>query len=171
MLNFARGSIQQAKLSSLYYQQRQSIKLLHFKQQFNPLHTDFYRYWCAKYICQKNSFMFYISFLTLICIKYFCSFTVWNRFLGTHKWNAELTRQNGFFSTFQMKLVYFLTRETLTCNSLIKKKCVFLQKETSHSRNNVALGPQGSKSYVFGDLFYSKNARVLKFHVFLLFHV
>ena len=32
-------------------------------------------------------------------------------------------------------------------------------------------GPQGSKQYIFGDYFYSNNARKLRFHVFPLFHV
>ena len=32
------------------------------------------------------------------------------------------------------------------------------------------MGPQGPKHYIFGDLFYSKNARKLKFHFSLFFH-
>ena len=32
------------------------------------------------------------------------------------------------------------------------------------------MGPQGPKHYIFGDHFYSKNARKLKFHVFLHFN-
>ena len=44
---------------------------------------------------------------------------------------------------------------------------MFLQKETSHCKSNLALCPQG----IFGDQLYLKNARMLKFHVFLLFHV
>ena len=33
------------------------------------------------------------------------------------------------------------------------------------------MGPQGLRHYIFGDHFYSKNARSLKFHVFLHFKV
>ena len=47
---------------------------------------------------------------------------------------------------------------------------MFLQKETSHCKNSLALGPQGPKHYIFGDNVYSKNARKLRSHVFLLFH-
>ena len=46
---------------------------------------------------------------------------------------------------------------------------MFLQKETSHCKNSLALGAQGPKHYVFGDHFYSKNARKLRFQVFLHF--
>ena len=67
--------------------------------------------------------------------------------------------------------MYCLTRKTLKCNSLVQKLCLFLQKETSHWRNNLALGPQKPKQYIFGDQFYLKNAKKLRFHVFLLFHV
>ena len=57
------------------------------------------------------------------------------------------------------------------CNSLILEICMFLYKETSHCKNSLALGTHGPKQYILGDLFYSKNARRLRFHVFLLFHV
>ena len=50
--------------------------------------------------------------------------------------------------------MYCLTRKTLKCNSLVQKLCLFLQKETSHWRNNLALGPQKPKQYIFGDQFY-----------------
>ena len=66
--------------------------------------------------------------------------------------------------------MYCLTRKTLKCNSLILKMCMFLQKETSYC-NSLALGPQEPKQYIFGDHFYSKNVRKLRFHVFLHFHV
>ena len=59
--------------------------------------------------------------------------------------------------------------KTLRCNSLVKKICMFLEKEISHCRNSLASGPQRPKQYLFGDYFYSKNARKLRFHVFLLF--
>ena len=62
-------------------------------------------------------------------------------------------------------LVYRLARESLKCNSLVQKICMFLQKKTSHCQNS--LGP---KHYIFGSHFYSKNARKLKFHVFVLFY-
>ena len=41
---------------------------------------------------------------------------------------------------------------------------MFLQKETSHYKNSLALDPQGPKQYIFSDQFYSKNAKKLRFH-------
>ena len=67
--------------------------------------------------------------------------------------------------------MYCLTRKTLKCNSLTLKICMFLQKETSHCKNSLVLGPQGPKQYIIGDHFYSKNVRKFRFHVFLLFCV
>ena len=32
------------------------------------------------------------------------------------------------------------------------------------------MGPQGPNHYIFGDQFYLKNGRMLKFHVFLNFN-
>ena len=86
------------------------------------------------------------------------------------KGNAQLTRQNDISSTL-FKLVYPLARESLKCNSLVEKMCNFLQKETSHYQSSLALVPQGPRHYIFGDHFYLKNVRKLKFHVFLLFYV
>ena len=83
------------------------------------------------------------------------------------KGNTQLTRQNDFSFT-SIKLVYSLTRKTLGCNSLVLKICMFLQKETSHCKSSLALGPQGPKRYILGNRFYSKNTRKLRFHVFLL---
>ena len=88
---------------------------------------------------------------------------------GHTKGNAQLTGQNDISFTL-FKLMYCLARESLKCNSLVQKICMFLQKETSHCQNSLALGPQGPKHYIFGDYFYSKNSRKLKFHVFLLFY-
>ena len=65
--------------------------------------------------------------------------------------------------------MYCLTRKTLRCNSLVQKICMFLQKETSQCKNSLALGPQGPKHNIFGNHFYWKNARKLRFHIFLLF--
>ena len=65
--------------------------------------------------------------------------------------------------------MYCLTWKTLKSSSLVQKICMFLQKETSHCKNSLVLGPQGTKQYIFGYYFYSNNAR--KLHVFLLFHV
>ena len=67
------------------------------------------------------------------------------------------------------KRVSCLARKILKCNSLVQKICFF--KERHHCKNRLALGPQGPKQYIFGDRFYSKNAKKLRFHVFLLFHV
>ena len=88
---------------------------------------------------------------------------------GPTKGNAELTRQNDISFTL-FTLVYCLARESLKCNSLVQRICMFLQKETSHFQNSFALGPQGSKDYIFGDHFYSKNPRKFKFYLFLLFY-
>ena len=65
--------------------------------------------------------------------------------------------------------MYCLTRKTLRCNSFVQKICMVLQKEALHCKNSLALGPQGPKRYIFGYHIYSKNARKLRFHVFLLF--
>ena len=73
------------------------------------------------------------------------------------------------FLSHKSKLVYCLTRKTLRCNGLVHKICMFLQKETSHCKSSLALGPQRPKHYIFGNHFYSKNARKLRFHVFFLF--
>ena len=67
--------------------------------------------------------------------------------------------------------MHCLARKTLKCNSLVHKICLFLQKETSHCKSSLALGPEGPKQYIFDDHFYSKNAKKLRFHLFLLFHV
>ena len=66
--------------------------------------------------------------------------------------------------------MYCLTRRTFKYNSFVQKICLFLQKETSHCKISMTLDPQGPKQYIFGDHFYSKNAKKLRFHVFLLFH-
>ena len=88
---------------------------------------------------------------------------------GPTKGNAQLTRQNDISFTL-FNLVYCLARESLKCNSLVQKICMFLQKETSHCQNSLALGPQRPKYYIFGDHFYLENARKLKLHVLLLFY-
>ena len=48
---------------------------------------------------------------------------------------------------------------------------MFLQKETSHCKNSLAMGPKGAGQYIFGNQFYSKNAGKYRFHVFLPYHV
>ena len=80
--------------------------------------------------------------------------------------NAQFIRQNDFFHINQTSVLF--NKKTLKFNSLVQKTCLFLQKETSHSKNSLALGPQEPKQYIFGDHFYSKNAKNLRFHVFLL---
>ena len=65
--------------------------------------------------------------------------------------------------------MYCLTRKTHRCNSLVQKMCMFLQKETSHCKSSLALGPQRPKHYIFADHFYLKKAKRPRFHVFLLF--
>ena len=69
-----------------------------------------------------------------------------------------------------MKLEYCLKRKTIKCNTLVQKICMFLQKETSCRKSSFALGPQGPERYIFGDHFYVKNTRKLRFHAFPLFH-
>ena len=88
---------------------------------------------------------------------------------GPTKGNAWLTSQNDIsFRLF--KLVYYSAGESLKCNGLVQKICMFLQTETSHCQNSLALGPQRPKHHIFGNHIYSKNARKLKFHVFLPFY-
>ena len=53
---------------------------------------------------------------------------------------------------------------------MVQKICMFLQKETSHCQKGLVLCPQGPKHYIFGNHFYSKNARKLKSHIFLFFY-
>ena len=65
--------------------------------------------------------------------------------------------------------MYCLTWKTLKCNSFVEKVCMFLQKETSHCKNSLVLGYQGPKQYIFGNYFYSNNARTLRFKVFPCF--
>ena len=60
------------------------------------------------------------------------------------KENTQLNGQNNFSFTY-IKLVYCLTRKTLWCNSLVRKICIFLQKETSHCKSSSALGPREPK--------------------------
>ena len=50
---------------------------------------------------------------------------------------------------------------------MVQKICMFLQKEISHRKKSLVLVPQRPKHYIFGDHYYLKNARKLKFHVFL----
>ena len=89
---------------------------------------------------------------------------------GTTKGNAQLSTQNDFSFT-KTKLVWYLTKKTLKCNSLVQKIRLLFQKETSHRKNSLVLDPQVRKQYIFGDHIYSKSAKKLGFHVFLLFHV
>ena len=67
--------------------------------------------------------------------------------------------------------MYCLKRKTLKGNSLVQKICMFFQKETSHCKSSLELGPQGPKQYIFRDHFYSENAWKVRFHAFLLFYV
>ena len=65
--------------------------------------------------------------------------------------------------------MYCLTRKTLECNSLVQKMCLFLRKETLHCKSNLALGSRGPKQYIFGDHFYLKNAKNLRFPDYFYF--
>ena len=88
------------------------------------------------------------------------------------KWVLRDLRKEMLFPFTWIKLMYCLTKKELKYSSLIEKKiCFFLQKETSHCKKSLALGPHGPKNYIFSNHFYSKNDKKLRFHVFLLFHV
>ena len=89
---------------------------------------------------------------------------------GPTKGNTQLIRQDDFSFTL-IKPVYCLTRKTLKCNSLVQKIFCFSEKRHHIVKTALALGPQGPKQYIFGDHFYSKNAKKLRFHAFFLFHV
>ena len=88
--------------------------------------------------------------------------TLWHEMvpLGPTKGKPKLIRKNDFS----------LTTKTLKFSSLIQNICMFLQKETSHWRIRLSLHFICTKHYVFGNQFYSKNARKLKFNVFLHIH-
>ena len=62
-------------------------------------------------------------------------------------------KSNYDFSLTKIKLVYCLTRR----HHIAKTAWRWV--------------PPGPKQYIFGDHFYSKNAKKFRFHVFLLFHV
>ena len=119
---------------------------------------------CCFFLCER------FSSLALICITYFRNFTAWKGSSGTHKRKCSINYTNRlFFHIYQTSELFNM--ETFKCNSLAEKICMFLQKETSHCKSSLALGPQGPKQYIFGDYFYSNNAGKLIFYVFLLFHV
>ena len=54
----------------------------------------------------------------------------------------------------------------------VVKPIIFTTKEMTFSVNPhiYKMGPRGPKHFIFGDHFYSKNARKLRFHVFLHFN-
>ena len=61
--------------------------------------------------------------------------------------------------------------------SLIENYCIIISTQKISSIYKFILnphmhkvGPGGPKHYIFGDKFYSKNARKLRFHVFLHFN-
>ena len=74
----------------------------------------------------------------------------------------SLFRQNDFSLTL-IKLVYNLTRKTLKSNSL-GSEYLYVS-----SKSDITLSP-GPKYFIFGDQFYMKNAKNLRFHAFLHFH-
>ena len=80
----------------------------------------------------------------------------------------------SYFKTYQLLLLL------LWPNNCIKifKKIKFLNALSINthmhkilSKMHKMLSSHGHKQYIFGDHFYSKNAKKLRFHVFLLFHV
>ena len=97
-------------------------------------------------------------------MKYFCNCTTEMGPRGLAKGNTQLTRQN--YSNL-IKLVHCLTRDTLRCNSLVQKICMFLQKETSHCKNSLPLGPQGPKQ-AFLLAFLPKSSVFMYFFLLIL---
>ena len=69
--------------------------------------------------------------------------------------------------------MYWLTRKARKCNSLVQKICKLLQNETSlQKQTQLGIESPGTQAvYLLIDYFYLNNARELRFHVFLLFHV
>ena len=53
---------------------------------------------------------------------------------------------------------------------MVQEICMFFQKTKPNVEKSLKFGPQWSKHYIFGNYFYLKNARNLRFHVFFLFH-
>ena len=88
---------------------------------------------------------------------------------GLTKGNTQLTRQNDFSFTSNQTSVLFNKIKHLGVTVWFRKFLCFVRKRHHTARNSLALGPQGPKHNIFGDHFYSKNARKLRFHVFLLF--
>ena len=71
------------------------------------------------------------------------------------KGNAQLTRENDIFHINQTTVLF--NRDSTY--SLVRKFICFFKK-----------GHRNCKRHIFGEHFYSENARKLRFHVFLLFH-
>ena len=70
------------------------------------------------------------------------------------KGNAQLTRENDIFHINQTTVLF--NRDSTY--SLVRKFICFFKK-----------GHRNCKRHIFGEHFYSENARKLRFHVFLLF--
>ena len=79
--------------------------------------------------------------------------------------NAQLIRQKDFFFT-ETKLVYCLNWKTLKCNSLVQKIYLFLQSETSHCKNSLALGLRDPSSIFLATTFTRKMSRSSDFMYF-----
>ena len=56
------------------------------------------------------------------------------------------------------------------CHLFIIRKCWFECWKNSFHSHMHKMGPWGPKQYIFGNHFCSKNARTLRFHVFLHFN-
>ena len=78
--------------------------------------------------------------------------------------------QTKWIFFYIIKLVYCLTRKTLKWNSLVQKLFVSLKRDITLEKQ-LGVGSSGTQAIHFGDYFYSNNARKLRFHAFLLFHV
>ena len=72
------------------------------------------------------------------------------------------------------KVDTFLKWTPSTVDTLFGPASVRFKKFSLQLRINphmYKIGPRGPRHYIFGDHFYSKKARKLRFHVFLLFHI
>ena len=75
---------------------------------------------------------------------------------GPTKGNAELTRQNDISFTL-FKLVYCLARDSLKCNSLVQKICMFLQKRDITLPKQLGIGSPGTQAlYLWRPLLLEK---------------
>ena len=71
-------------------------------------------------------------------------------------------------NSYQTKCIIY--QANIDCD-ITGQKCYLGSCETTFNPHTHKMGPRGSKHCIFGYQFYSKNARMLRFHKFLHFHV